>query len=114
MAEDTYYIAPPDPSWSKADQDAYTPGKAMLLFTSAHEVWPGHFVQFLHAHALQVHEMQFRTLDLFVFLVGFFVAIVGLASITYRLIEVPGKELLRKRPAAILAEPLVSPGGGAS
>jgi hypothetical protein len=45
-----YYIAPPDPSWSKADQDAYTPGKSMLLFTSAHEVWPGHFVQFLHAN----------------------------------------------------------------
>jgi Bacterial protein of unknown function (DUF885) len=45
-----YYIAPPDPSWPKADQDAYTPGKAMLLFTSAHEVWPGHFVQFLHAN----------------------------------------------------------------
>ncbi len=45
-----YYIAPPDPTWSKADQDAYTPGKSMLLFTSAHEVWPGHFVQFLHAN----------------------------------------------------------------
>jgi len=45
-----YYIAPPDPTWSKADQDAYVPGKADLLFTSAHEVWPGHFLQFLHAN----------------------------------------------------------------
>jgi hypothetical protein len=45
-----YYIAPPDPSWSKADQEAYIPGKSNLLFTSAHEVWPGHFVQFLHAN----------------------------------------------------------------
>jgi hypothetical protein len=45
-----YYIAPPDPSWSKADQEAYVPGKSVLLFTSAHEVWPGHFVQFLHAN----------------------------------------------------------------
>jgi uncharacterized protein (DUF885 family) len=45
-----YYIAPPDPSWSKADQDAYVPGKSILLFTSVHEVWPGHFVQFLHAN----------------------------------------------------------------
>jgi uncharacterized protein (DUF885 family) len=45
-----YYIAPPDPSWSKAEQDAYVPGKSNLLFTSAHEVWPGHFVQFLHAN----------------------------------------------------------------
>ncbi|HET9253713.1 MAG TPA: DUF885 domain-containing protein [Pseudonocardiaceae bacterium] len=45
-----YYIAPPDPTWSKADQDAYLPGRSSLLFTSAHEVWPGHFVQFLHAN----------------------------------------------------------------
>ena len=45
-----YYIAPPDPSWSKAEQDAYVPGKSGLLFTSAHEVWPGHFLQFLHAN----------------------------------------------------------------
>jgi uncharacterized protein (DUF885 family) len=45
-----YYIAPPDPTWSKADQAAYTPGKAALLFVSAHEVWPGHFLQFLHAN----------------------------------------------------------------
>jgi uncharacterized protein (DUF885 family) len=45
-----YYIAPPDPKWSKADQAAYVPGKSVLLFTSAHEVFPGHFVQFLHAN----------------------------------------------------------------
>jgi len=45
-----YYIAPPDPTWPKAEQDAYVPGKATLLFTSAHEVWPGHFLQFLHAN----------------------------------------------------------------
>jgi len=46
----TYYIAPPDPKWPKAEQDAYVPGKAVLLFTSSHEVFPGHFVQFLHAN----------------------------------------------------------------
>lgn len=46
----TYYVSPPDPSWPQAQQDAYKPGKAMLLFTSAHEVWPGHFLQFLHAN----------------------------------------------------------------
>jgi len=45
-----YYIAPPDPQWSKAEQDAYVPGKADLLFTSVHEVWPGHFLQFLHSN----------------------------------------------------------------
>jgi uncharacterized protein (DUF885 family) len=45
-----YYIAPPDPSWTKAEQDEYIPGKADLMFTSAHEVWPGHFLQFLHSN----------------------------------------------------------------
>jgi hypothetical protein len=45
-----YYIAPPDPTWPKAERDAYVPGKAVLLFASVHEVWPGHFLQFLHAH----------------------------------------------------------------
>ena len=45
-----YYIAPPDPSWSQKEKDAYVPGIGSLLFTSAHEVWPGHFLQFLHAN----------------------------------------------------------------
>ena len=45
-----YYISPADPTWTKAKQDAYIPGRAGLLFTCAHEVYPGHFVQFLHAH----------------------------------------------------------------
>ena len=45
-----YYIAPPDPTWPKAEQDAFVPGKADLLFTSVHEVWPGHFLNFLHAN----------------------------------------------------------------
>lgn len=46
----TYYIAPPDPSWSAAERASYLPGRANLMFTSAHEVWPGHFLQFLHAN----------------------------------------------------------------
>jgi len=45
-----YYIAPPDPKWSQAEQNAYVPGEADLLFTSIHEVWPGHFLQFLHSN----------------------------------------------------------------
>jgi len=47
----TYNIAPPDPKWSKAEREAYIPGEATLLFTSVHEVWPGHFLQFLHSNA---------------------------------------------------------------
>lgn len=45
-----YYIAPPDPAWSAQEQQEYIPGASMLLYTSAHEVWPGHFLQFLHAN----------------------------------------------------------------
>jgi uncharacterized protein (DUF885 family) len=45
-----YYIAPADPSWPKAERDAFVPGQADLLFTSVHEVWPGHFLNFLHAN----------------------------------------------------------------
>ena len=45
-----YYISPPDPSWDKAKRDAYIPGVEDLLFTSAHEVMPGHFLQFLHSN----------------------------------------------------------------
>jgi hypothetical protein len=45
-----YYIAPPDPGWSAAEREAYVPGEADLLFVSAHEVWPGHFLQFLHSN----------------------------------------------------------------
>jgi hypothetical protein len=46
----TYYIAPPDPTWPKKEQLDYVPGKTVLMFTSAHEVWPGHFLQFLHSN----------------------------------------------------------------
>jgi hypothetical protein len=46
----TYYISPPDPAWSREDQIAYVPASMDLLFISVHEVWPGHFLQFLHAH----------------------------------------------------------------
>jgi uncharacterized protein (DUF885 family) len=47
----TYNIAPPNPAWSKAEQAAYIPSEASLLYTSVHEVWPGHFLQFLHSNA---------------------------------------------------------------
>jgi Bacterial protein of unknown function (DUF885) len=46
----TYNIAPPDPSWSKQEQAAYVPGRADLLYTSVHEVWPGHFLQFQYSN----------------------------------------------------------------
>ncbi|MGD9967141.1 MAG: DUF885 domain-containing protein [Hyphomonadaceae bacterium] len=48
-----YYIAPPDPSWPVQVQRDFVPGQAELLFVSAHEVWPGHFLNFLHANRSQ-------------------------------------------------------------
>ena len=45
-----YYISPPNPNWGKAEQEAYIPGKNDLLFISAHEVWPGHFLQYQHSN----------------------------------------------------------------
>ncbi len=48
-----YYIAPPDPSWPAQVQRDFVPGQAELLFVSAHEVWPGHFLNFLHANRSQ-------------------------------------------------------------
>jgi uncharacterized protein (DUF885 family) len=44
-----YYISPPDPSWPDEVQKDYIPGESDLLFTSVHEVWPGHFLNFVHA-----------------------------------------------------------------
>jgi hypothetical protein len=45
-----YYIAPPDPSWPVQVQRDFEPGETELLFVSVHEVWPGHFLNFLHAN----------------------------------------------------------------
>jgi uncharacterized protein (DUF885 family) len=44
-----YYISPPNPEWPREVQQDYVPGEADLLFTSIHEVWPGHFLNFVHA-----------------------------------------------------------------
>jgi hypothetical protein len=49
----TYYVAQPDPKWDKKTQEGYLPGRGSLLFTSVHEVFPGHFLQFLHANRSQ-------------------------------------------------------------
>jgi len=46
----TYYISPPNPQWPKEVQQAYIAGESDLLFTSVHEVWPGHFLNFTHAN----------------------------------------------------------------
>ena len=48
-----YYITPPDPAWTPEEQAAYIPGEADLLFITIHEIWPGHFLQFLHSNRVE-------------------------------------------------------------
>jgi hypothetical protein len=43
----TYFVAPPDAKWSPAERAAYVAGIARLRFMTIHEVWPGHYLQFL-------------------------------------------------------------------
>lgn len=43
----TYYIALPNPDWTRAQREAYTLCKEELSIVTSHEVWPGHFLQFL-------------------------------------------------------------------
>jgi hypothetical protein len=45
-----FYISPPNPEWAEEVQQAYIPGESDLLFTSVHEVWPGHFLNSTHAN----------------------------------------------------------------
>ncbi len=45
-----FNVAPPDPSWSPKKREDYIPGAATLLYTSVHEVWPGHFLQFSYSN----------------------------------------------------------------
>jgi uncharacterized protein (DUF885 family) len=40
-----YYITLPDPSWSKKEQEEYVAPHGILLSTTIHEVYPGHFLQ---------------------------------------------------------------------
>jgi uncharacterized protein (DUF885 family) len=46
-----YFITLPDASWPDAQQRAYVRPTYALLSTTIHEVWPGHFLHFLHIRA---------------------------------------------------------------
>ncbi len=43
--EASYYITRPDPTWPKKEQQEYLPLQGILLSTTIHEVYPGHFLQ---------------------------------------------------------------------
>ena len=78
----------------------------VYLGTISYSIYLVHFPLQLGVHLASVAFLIQMPYDSAFFLVGFFIATVGLASITYRLIEMPGKKLLRRRPISILAEPL--------
>jgi uncharacterized protein (DUF885 family) len=46
-----FYMTLPDPSWPKSEQDDFMSQwyKSSISNVSVHEVWPGHYVQFLYA-----------------------------------------------------------------
>ena len=78
----------------------------VYLGTISYSIYLVHFPLQLAVRLASVALLIRMPYDTVLFLLGFFLAVVGLASITYRLIELPGKALLRKRPIAALAEPL--------
>jgi hypothetical protein len=53
-----YYISPPDPAWTPEVQAAYVPSKMSLLFTTIHEVYPGHFIHSMHLHRIHSRVEQ--------------------------------------------------------
>lgn len=53
-----YYLAPPEPTWTAAEQRAYLPSRADLAFVSIHEVWPGHFLQGRHIQTYGTRYMK--------------------------------------------------------
>ena len=77
----------------------------VYLGTISYSIYLVHFPLQLASHLASVAFLIQMPYDSPFFLMGFFLAVIGLASVAYRLIEVPGKKLLRKRPIAIFAEP---------
>jgi len=80
----------------------------VYLGTISYSIYLMHFPLQLAVHSASVvFNIQMPYGNVF-FLAGFILATVGAASITYHLIEVPGKKVLRKRTPSPLAEPLAS------
>lgn len=80
----------------------------VYLGTISYSIYLVHFPLQLAVHLASVVLLLQMPYHSVFFLVGFVFATIGLASVTYHLIEVPGKNLLRKRRTATLAEPLAS------
>src|SRR5262249_31213722 len=53
-----FFVTPAEPSWPRERQVAYLGKRAGLLYTTVHEVWPGHFVQSLVSRKLGSRVMR--------------------------------------------------------
>ena len=82
----------------------------IYLGSVSYSIYLVHFPLQLAVHLVSVMFLIQMPYDSALFLVGFMLATIGLASISYRLIEEPGKKLLRKPRTAALAVPAVTPG----
>jgi peptidoglycan/LPS O-acetylase OafA/YrhL len=81
----------------------------VYLGTISYSIYLVHFPLQLAVHLASVGFLVQMPYGSPLFMAGFFLAVIGLASITYYLIEVPGKKLLRRRPMPVLAAPLGEP-----
>jgi uncharacterized protein (DUF885 family) len=61
-----YYITLPDPSWSKKEQEEYVAPHGILLSTTIHEVYPGHFLQYQWARRAPTRAQKILTTYSFV------------------------------------------------
>ena len=82
----------------------------IYLGSISYSIYLVHFPLQLAVHLASVMFLVQMPYDSWAFLASYVVATIGLASITYRLIEVPGKNLLRKQRIATLSVPVVTPG----
>jgi peptidoglycan/LPS O-acetylase OafA/YrhL len=81
----------------------------VYLGTISYSIYLVHFPLQLAVHLASVAFLVQMPYGSALFMAGFFLAVIGLASITYYLIEVPGKKLLRRQPIPVLAPPLGQP-----
>jgi len=81
----------------------------VYLGTISYSIYLVHFPLQLALHLASVAFLIQMPYGSAAFMMGFFLAVIGLASITYYSIEVPGKKLLRRRSTALFAAPLGRP-----
>ena len=81
----------------------------VYLGTISYSIYLVHFPLQLVSHLASVAFLIQMPYDSQFFLMGFFLAVIGLASVAYRLIEVPGKKAFAKAPIPIFADPLGQP-----